>query len=127
MKEIKNYAGFEYVIVKTDKKSIPMQILLKIEKDITKEIIKSRPIRGKELHFLRKQLGLSCAKLAVSLEGAVDASTISRLEAKSDVRLRPRDEVFFRIFFAEKLNIKISPKFKELSPNDNNKSLTLAA
>lgn len=127
MNTIKNYAGLEYVTISTERKSIPFDVLVDIETDIAKRIIKQRPLRGKEILFLRKQLNLSCAKLSLALKGAFDASTISRWEKASEERLSPSNEMFMRVFFAENLGVDISATSKELLPERDDSIFELAA
>lgn len=127
MNEINNYAGLEYVTIRTSKNSIPAKAMLKVEKDIVRDIIKNRPIRGKELYFLRTQSQISCAKLSVEIKGALDASTISRLERKEDLRLSPTNEMFFRVFFSERFGIKVSASYDSLIPEENELKLEMPA
>jgi len=127
MKTIKNYAGLEYVTVMTKGKSIPVSALLKLEKEIAKKIIKYRPLRGKEILFLRKQLELSCSKLSLVLDGSFDASTISRWEKEPNKRLSPKNEMFLRVFFAEQFNVELKAKCKYLLPEETNTVLKLSA
>lgn len=127
MNEIKNYAGLEYVTLKTDKSAVPAKTLIEIERKIVEIILKERPIRGRELQFLRKQLMLSCAKLSVAINGALSTSTITLLEKKKDERLSPVNEVFFRTFFLEKFNIQVNIESKILIPDDIKGGIELAA
>ena len=124
---IKNYAGLEYVSISTKKKSIPVDILIDIERDIAKHIVGSRPLRGKEILFLRKQLKLSCAKLSLALRGAFDASTISRWESSKEERLAPSNEMLLRVFFAQKFEVELRAEYDDLLPRDNNEEFNLAA
>lgn len=127
MKTIKNYAGLEYVIVTTTGKSIPVNLLLKIEQDIAKKIIQHRPLRGKEVSFLRRQLSLSCAKLSVKLNGNFDASTISRWEKDPEKRLSPQNEMYMRVFFAEQFKLSLKAKNDSLIPQETKEILKLSA
>ena len=127
MKIINNYAGLEYVSVKLKKDSIAIEDALKIDYKIAKEVIKHKPLRGKEILFLRKQLQLSCAKLSVMLKGAFDASTISKWEKRSEDRLSPSNEMYMRVFFAEKFQVSINAASNELVPNNNTQTIEYAA
>jgi DNA-binding transcriptional regulator YiaG len=127
METIKNYAGFEYVLVTLKKGSISISDALDIDKKISIDIIKFMPLRGKEISFLRKQLSLSCAKLSLLLGGAFDASTISKWEKKKEQRLSPSNEMYLRIFFAEKYSIFLNAKSSELVPADTHNIIKYAA
>jgi DNA-binding transcriptional regulator YiaG len=127
MATIKNYAGLEYVYLKTNKSSISIKDALDIDLKIALEIVKARPLRGKEILFLRKQLKASCANISLMLNGTFDASTISKWEKKDITRLSPSNEMFMRVFFAEKFNINVKATSKDLVPEENKERLELAA
>ncbi len=127
MKVIKNYAGLEYVFVTLEKGSMTIEVALEIDYKIAKEVVKYKPLRGKEILFLRKQLKLSCAKLSLMLVGAFDASTISKWEKKQDARLSPSNEMYMRVFFSEQLKVKIKATNRDLIPRDNDSKLEYAA
>lgn len=124
--EINGYAGLEYVVIKTDKKSIPFKTLLNLELDIARKILAHYPLRGKEISFLRKQIGLSCAKMSAEMNGDIDPSSISRLERKSEERLSPVNEVYFRTYFLEKLKVDMNAKRSVLLPSKSNEIIELA-
>ncbi len=127
MKTINNYAGLEYVFVTLKKDSISVENALEIDKKIACEIVKYKPLRGKEMLFLRKQLKLSCAKLSLALKGAFDASTLSKWEKKNDERLSPSNEMYMRVFFAEQFEVKINATNSELIPENSNNKIEYAA
>ncbi len=127
MKMIYEYAGLEYVSVRLEKGQMPIKDALEIDFKIAKEIVKHRPLRGKEILFLRKQLKLSCAKLSLKLNGAFDASTISKWEKKTSDRLSPSNEMYMRVFFSEQFKLKINAISNELVPESNEEKLEYAA
>lgn len=127
MKTINCYAGLEYVFVTIKKNSIAVEDALEIDQKIAKEIIKHKPLRGKEILFLRKQLKLSCAKLSVMLGGTFDASTISKWEKKGEDRLSPSNEMYMRVFFAEQFQVSLNAKSNELIPQSNSEKIEYAA
>jgi len=127
MKIIKNYAGLEYVFVTAEKDSITIEAALEIDYKIAKEIVKYKPLRGKEILFLRKQLKISCAKLSLMLNGAFDASTISKWEKKQNDRLSPSNETYMRVFFSERLKVKVEATSSDLIPTGNDSKLEYAA
>ena len=67
MKTIKGYAGLEYVELKIKNGRLSAKIAIDIELEIAKAILKHKPLRGKEILFIRKQLQLSCAKLSLKV------------------------------------------------------------
>lgn len=76
-------------------------------------VIKERiPLRGKEVKFLRKTLGLSLEKFANQL--GLTSGAVFRWEQDLEQRLLPINEIAVRTFVAEKLNIEIAGKFSEL-------------
>jgi DNA-binding transcriptional regulator YiaG len=127
MKTIKNYAGLEYVLVTIEKDSIAIDVALDIDYKIAREIVKHRPLRGREVLFLRKQLKLSCAKLSLALGGAFDASTISKWEKKQNDRLSPSNEMYMRVFFSEQFKVKVKATSSDLIPVNDNSTLEYAA
>ena len=127
MKTIKNYAGLEYVHVTLKKGKISIENALEIDYKIAKEIVKHKPLRGKEILFLRKQLKLSCAKLSVLLGGTFDASTISKWEKKLEDRLSPSNEMYMRVFFSEQFKVKVNATSNELVPANDGEKLKYAA
>ena len=127
MNIIENWGGLEYVTIRTKADSLPMKTLMNIERDLAIRIIKERPIRGKELRFLRKQLQLSCAKLAITINGDLSASAITKIENKENERLSPVNETYFRVFFAEKFKVQIDTRADKFVPKESNEPIVLAA
>ena len=127
MKVIKKYGGLEYVFVTLKKGKISIEAALEIDCKIAKEIVRHKPLRGKEILFLRKQLKLSCAKLSVKLNGTFDASTISKWERKQEDRLSPSNEMYMRVFFSEQFKVKVNAINNELVPENNEEKLEYAA
>jgi DNA-binding XRE family transcriptional regulator len=70
------------------------------------------PLRGKELHFLRKVIGLSMERFAAKL--GLSSGTIFHWEKSELERLATVNEVVVRSFVAEELGIELSGKFSEL-------------
>ena len=122
MNIIEKYAGLEYITLTCKGDRVSFNTALEIEKKISEIIIRKMPIRGIELSYLRKQLNLSCAKLSLAINGALSSSAIAKLEKKGNIRLSPVNEVFFRTFFAKKLNIEMTLSSADLVP-DNGPSL----
>lgn len=104
---IKGYGGLEYIRITIKSKTIAHARLKELEKKMAKAIIQIKPLRGKEVKFLRKTLGLSLGKLVVEMKGMVDQSTVSRWEVKGEERLSPANESLMRSFFAYKFDVKI--------------------
>jgi DNA-binding XRE family transcriptional regulator len=110
--ELKNYGGLEYVTVRVSPDghddvygpTVSAKLWGRVEQLVAKGILElGYPIRGKELKFLRKTSGLTMRALAEELH--VSHPTVIALE-KSEERLEPVYETFFRVFFAEKLGLK---------------------
>jgi DNA-binding transcriptional regulator YiaG len=84
-----------------------------MEKIAAEALIKRRiPLRGLEVKFLRKSLGLTFEKFASEL--GVSASTVCKWEQKSKERLNIFNETTLRAFFAEHLSVEIPGKLSEL-------------
>jgi DNA-binding transcriptional regulator YiaG len=91
-----------------------------------KAVIQLRvPIRGKELGFLRKVMGLSYEKFAGPL--GLSAATVMHWEKAKDDRLHGINEVAVRAYLAELLNLKIDGKFSTLLGNKNTEKIELKA
>lgn len=78
-------------------------------KAVIQELI---PLRGKEVHFLRKVLGLSMEKFAAKLE--LSSGTVFHWEKAANDRLAVVNELAVRSFVAEQLGIEISGKFSDM-------------
>lgn len=84
-----------------------------LEKLAAKAVITYRiPLRGKEVKFLRKTIGLSLEKFANKL--GLTSGCVFRWEQKEEQRLIPTNEASVRALIAEELNIEIAGKFSEL-------------
>lgn len=70
------------------------------------------PLRGIEVHFLRKVIGLSMERFASKL--GLSAGTIFHWEKAEFERLATVNELAVRSFVAEELMVEISGKFSEL-------------
>lgn len=70
------------------------------------------PLRGIEVHFLRKVVGLSMEKFANKL--GLTSGTIFHWEKSEMDRLSLVNEIAVRTFMAEELGVEISGKFSEL-------------
>ena len=126
--DIKGIGGLEYIIFK----NVPMRESKYgdiidfngglMEKMAAEAIIQGRiPLRGLEVNFLRKTLGLSLDRLAKDLN--LTAAAVRKWELKETERLHLINEAAVRSLFAEKLGIALSGKFSELigiekSPNE---------
>ena len=117
--DVQGIGGLDYIIFK----NVPMReskwgdvIELKesiLEKVAAEALITHRiPLRGQEVRFLRKSLGLTYGKFAAEL--SISPSTVCKWEQKPDERLHIFNETALRSFFAEKLGIEISGKFSQL-------------
>lgn len=97
-----------------------------LEKIAAKAIISERiPIRGREVAFLRKVLGLSRERFAARLD--LTSGALVKWEKAMDERLHPVNEAAVRAFVAEQLGVEISGRFSELVGKDQIQHLTLHA
>lgn len=128
------YAGLEYVSVsmKADRISkeygpvISAQHLLAADVQVAKAIIeRSYVIRGKELEFIRKALGLSARELAEAIH--VEHPTIRAWEKDPEKRLEFRTEIVLRLFFGDKLGVKLDPRIELLAPISKDEELSVSA
>lgn len=84
-----------------------------VERDIAREIVRRGiPIRGAEMQFLRKSLGLSLAKFGGLL--GLSAPAILKWERARTKRLEPINEVAVRALMAEQLGIEMKAAFTAL-------------
>lgn len=116
---VKGYSDLPYVLLMdvpirpTDSGPVISVSPEVIERRIAEEIIRQRvPLRGRELAFLRKAMGLSFEKLSEELGHNVMA--IFHWENAPDKRIDHVTEAGLRSFFAEKLKIFIKGKFSSL-------------
>ena len=85
-----------------------------LEKMAGAAIIKEKiPIRGKEVLFLRKILGLSMERFAAKF--GLSSGTIFHWEKNENERLSTINEMAVRSLMAQELAIEISGKFFDLS------------
>jgi len=78
----------------------------------TAVIVHRIPLRGKEVKFLRKMVGLSLEKFANKL--GLTSGSVFHWEKAEDQRLAPVNEAPVRALIAEELEIEISGKFSDL-------------
>ncbi|TDJ09472.1 MAG: hypothetical protein E2O68_00270 [Deltaproteobacteria bacterium] len=115
MKKMTSYANLEYVTVYFPTNDVHAKSILKVETKISRFIIKNRPLRGREVQFLRKTSMLSCEKLGSKM--GISGTTIFKWEKAPSKRLSPPNEAFVRLFFAELLSISIGTSLKEMIPD----------
>jgi DNA-binding transcriptional regulator YiaG len=93
--------------------SVHAQVLGEVELQVAAEIIlRKLPIRGAEVEFLRKALGLSRLEFAKGL--SLSDVAVLKWERTSEKRLVPINEVAVRAYFAQRLKIKIEGTFDAL-------------
>ena len=84
-----------------------------LEKFVAAEILKQRiPLRGREVHFLRRTLALSMEKFAHAL--GLTAASVMKWEHTKEKRLAPVNEAAVRSLAAEKLGVNLPGKFSSL-------------
>lgn len=113
-----DYVEVKHVPIRVSKdKSIGDVIVPKlgeIEKLVSAEIIRQAlPLRGKEVQFLRKALGLSMEKFAVKL--GLTAASILKWERATTKRLALVNEFAVRGFVSERLKLGAPVRFSDLS------------
>jgi DNA-binding transcriptional regulator YiaG len=92
-----------------------------IELEIAGEIVRQGiPIKGAEVQFLRKSLGLSLDKFGKLLE--LSAPAVLKWERARTKRLAPINEVAVRALMAEKLDIELQGRFTTLKGNSETPS-----
>jgi DNA-binding transcriptional regulator YiaG len=99
----------------------------RLERLVAKAIVKNAvPIRGLEVKFLRKALGLSLGAFAKELE--LTAPGVLKWEKAAKERLLMPNEAAVRAFAAEKLGIRIDGRLSQLVPSrDRAEKLELEA
>lgn len=113
-----DYVEIKQVPIRTSKdKSIGDVIaanLGELEKLVAAELLRQKvPLRGREVLFLRKALGMSMEKFAVNL--GLTAASILKWERTTDKRLALINEFAVRGFVAERLKLDAPVKFSDLS------------
>jgi DNA-binding transcriptional regulator YiaG len=119
---IKNYYGMNYITVcyrtrKTPHGNVLVAKAGDIERAVACLIVARKiPLRGIEVCFLRKTLGLSMGRFAAAL--SLSGTSIMKWEHAAAKRLDPVNEVAVRALMAEKLGLKISGRFSDLLGTD---------
>ncbi len=109
--------NYVYVVVPTSKSSdgeeyidLPMGVL---DRAIAVKIIETRiPIRGAEVVFLRKALGMTLSSWAKEL--GLSAAGVMKWEKAAKKRLSRVNEAAVRAFCAEQLSVELGGKWSEL-------------
>jgi DNA-binding transcriptional regulator YiaG len=98
--------------------SIHAQVLGEVEQQVASEIISRKlPIRGAEVAFLRKALGLSRLEFAKGL--SLSDVAVLKWERAKEKRLVPINEIAVRAYFAQKLGVKLPGTFDALVGSDS--------
>ena len=93
--------------------SIHAQVLGDVELLVATEILSQRlPIRGAEVAFIRKALGLSRLEFAKGLH--LSDVAVLKWERAASKRLVPINEIAVRAYFAPRLKVKIPGTFNDL-------------
>ena len=115
-------SGLEYVYLKDApvRQTIYGEVLALdadvIGREIAKELVRQGvPIRGAEVQFLRKSIGLSLARFGAFL--ALSAPAILKWERARAKRLEPVNEVAVRALMAEQLGVCMEGSFTALKGN----------
>lgn len=108
------YVYIQAPVVKTGKGEayieLPMGV---IEKEIAKTLIKARvPLKGAEVIFLRKTLGLTLKEWAAAF--GLSAAGVLKWEKAQTTRLSKVNEAAVRSFVAEKLEIPLNGLWSNL-------------
>ncbi|MGK5090262.1 hypothetical protein WDW86_22160 [Bdellovibrionota bacterium FG-2] len=121
--EFKNYLGLKYITahVRPDRISeehgpvFSSERFQKIDKAIaTLLLLTPRPIRGQELKVLRKVTGMGIREFATAI--GVTHPTVMNWEKAKNRRLDRAEEAFVRVFFSEKLGVRLEARVEALSP-----------
>lgn len=123
---IKAFCGFEYVTLKNvpsiESKEYGIaydaNFLRDNENLLAKEMIcnKEIPLRGKEVHFIRKIAGMSLKQLGDFL--GVSAVAIKKWEDQKDKRVSVMAEIAIRVVFAEYFQLNLKGTKSELVGNN---------
>jgi DNA-binding transcriptional regulator YiaG len=125
MMKLKNYLGLEYVTlhIRPDRVSaeygpvVSAERFQSIDKKIVAILVASpRPIRGKELRVIRKVIGLGVREFALAI--GVSHPTVMNWEKAEDSRLDRAEEAFVRVFFSQRLGVKLEAKIEVLAPEE---------
>lgn len=83
------------------------------EKAIARRIItEGVPLRGAEVRFLRKELGLSFDRFAAAFD--MTGAGVKKWEEDLEKRLSPTNEVAVRAWLAEQFGVRLEGKFSSL-------------
>jgi len=95
-----------------------------VNRAVAAEIVKKGiPVRGIEVAFLRKSLGMTYSQFGKKI--GVNASTVMRWEEKKNTRLQLVSEIAVRVLVAESLELK-KDSFSFLNGKGNKISETMA-
>ncbi len=109
-----DYIVFKNVPMRESKFGPVVELSEKLMENIAAHaIIENRfPIRGKEVLFLRKSIGMSLAQFSEKL--GLTAGAVQRWEKEENERLHTINEAAVRALVADALQIDISGKLSEL-------------
>lgn len=94
------------------------EVLSELEVLAAKAVILSHvPLRGREVKFLRKVLGLSLERFASHL--GLTSGTVFRWEKDEKERIALVNEIAVKLFVAEQFGVEVSNKFSELTTHRN--------
>src|SRR5665213_1851243 len=110
--ELKNatpleYIVFKYVPMRSSKHGDIIDLDLEVLERLAAQAIGEQlvPLRGKEVRFLRKVMGLSYEKFAGPMD--LSAATVMKWERAESDRLHLVNEVTVRAFVAERLGLHV--------------------
>ena len=118
METLKNYRGFEYITVivpvRPSKHGDVVDVKPSfVENIVASAMVKNRvPLRGKEVKFLRKTLGLSLERFAAEI--GLTSGAIFKWEKIETERLHPINEIAVRSYMAEKFKVDLPGTYSEL-------------
>lgn len=130
--ELKNATPLEYIVFM----NVPMRSsdhgevvdldIEVLERLAATAVVENRvPLRGKEVRFLRKVLGLSYEKFAGPMD--LSAATVMKWEKAENDRLHPVNEVAVRTYVAERLGLHVEGAFSKLVGGNTPQLLELKA
>ncbi len=130
--ELKDATPLEYIVFKNvpmrsskhgDIVDLDLEVLERLAAQAVVEQLV--PLRGKEVRFLRKVMGLSLEKFAGPLD--LSAATVMKWERAELDRLHLVNEVTVRSFVAERLGLHITDAFSKLVSGHTPELLELKA
>jgi DNA-binding transcriptional regulator YiaG len=113
-KELKGWGGLDYVrltdmpgeLTEGGEALLDAKVLQKAEKRILEEILlKNIPLRGLEVAFMRKALGMSRREFAREIQ--LSDVAVLKWEREEDKRLLPSTEIMIRAYFSKCLAIPL--------------------